>query len=137
MRHVVVDANVLVSFFVERNDQQRAAAKALLLSAEDAEIIAVIPQLVLFEVAYVLDSFYKISSVQIHAALSATLAYPGVLITDDCPWSRVLANWPDPLSSITDAAIVSVAMANKYDSIATFDQKLAKRMKALGVRSYF
>lgn len=137
MRHVVVDANVLVSFFVERNEKQRTAGKALLLSAEDGEIIAVIPQFALFEIAYVLDSFYKIPPPQIHAAIRATLAYPGVIITDDCPWNRVLEHWPDPFGSLTDAAIVSVAIAKHYDSVATFDQKLIKRMKALGVRSYF
>ena len=44
MRSVVIDANVLVSFFVERGEAQRAAAKALLLDAVDGEIEAIIPQ---------------------------------------------------------------------------------------------
>jgi hypothetical protein len=35
---VVIDANVLVSFFVERNEKQRVAGKTLLLSAEEGEI---------------------------------------------------------------------------------------------------
>ena len=91
----------------------------------------------LFEIAYVLDSFYKIPSPQIHAAIRATLAYLGVIVIDDCPWNRVLEHWPDPLGSLTDAAIVSIAIAKNYDSLAIFDQKLAKRMKTLGVRSYF
>jgi len=134
---VVVDANVLVSFFVERNEKQRAAGKALLVSAEEGMITAVIPQFVLFEIAYVLDSFYKVPPPRIAEAIRATLAYPGVVITDDCSWLRVLENWPGRLASITDAAIVGVALANNYDSIATFDQKLIRRMKALGVRSYF
>jgi predicted nucleic acid-binding protein len=137
LRHVVVDANVLVSFFVERNEKQRVAGKALLLSAEEGEIIAVISQFVLFEIAYVLDSFYKIPPPKIADAIRATLTYPGVIITGDCSWLRVLDNWPDPLASITDAAIVGVALANNYDSIATFDQKLIRRMKTLGVHSYF
>jgi predicted nucleic acid-binding protein len=137
LRHVVVDANVLVSFFVERNEKQRAAGKALLISAEEGEIIAVIPQFVLFEIAYVLDSFYKIPPPKIADAIRATLTYPGVIITDDSSWLRVLDNWPDPLASITGAAIVGVALSNNHDSIATFDQKLIRRMKALGVHSYF
>lgn len=137
MRQVVVDANVLVSFFVERNEKQRVAGKALLLSAEEGEIIAVVPQFVLFEIAYVLDSFYKIPPPKIADVIRATLTYPGVIITDDCSWLRVLDNWPEPLASITDAAIVGVALANNHDSVATFDQKLMRRMKTLGVSSYF
>lgn len=133
----MVDANVLVSFFVERNEKQRAAGKALLVSAEDGDIIAVVPQFALFEIAYVLDSFYKVPLPRIAAAMRATLTYPGVVVKDDCSWSRVLDLWPEPLASITDAALVAVALANKYDSVATFDQKLIRRMKLLGVKSYF
>lgn len=133
----MVDANVLVSFFVERNEKQRVASKALLLSAEEGDIVAVLPQFALFEIAYLLDSFYKVPPPRIADAVRATLTYPGVIVTDDCSWSRVLDQWPEPLASIADAAIVAVALANKYDSVATFDQKLIRRMKALGVESYF
>jgi predicted nucleic acid-binding protein len=128
---------VLVSFFVERNEKQRLAGKALLLRAEEGEIIAVIPQFVLFEIAYVLDSFYKIPPPKIADAIRATLTYPGVIVTDDCSWRRVLDHWPEPFASITDAAIVGVALANNHDFVATFDQKLIRRMKTLGVSSYF
>jgi predicted nucleic-acid-binding protein len=122
---------------VERNEKQRVAGKALLISAEEGEIIAVVPQFVLFEIAYVLDSFYKVPPPKIAEAIRATLTYPGVIITDDCSWLRILDNWPERLASITDAAIVGIALTNNYDSVATFDQKLVRRMKTLGVRSYF
>jgi predicted nucleic acid-binding protein len=128
---------VLVSFFVERNEKQRLAGKALLLSAEEGEIVGVIPQFALFEIAYVLDSFYKVPLPKIADAIRATLAYPGVITADDCSWRRILELWPQPLASITDAAIVSVALANDFAAVATFDQKLIRRMKALGVESYF
>lgn len=134
---MVIDANVLVSFFVERNEKQRVAGKELLLSAEEGEIVAVVPQFALFEIAYVLDSYYKVPPTTIADAMRATLTYPGVIVTDDCSWRRLLDHWPAPLPSITDAGIVAVALANKYDSVATFDQKLMRRMKALGVESYF
>lgn len=128
---------MLVSFFVERNERQRAAGKALLLAAEEGEIIAVVPQFALFEIAYVLDSFYGVPPRTIAEAIRATLTYPGVITTDDCSWLRILDHWPEPLRSITDAAIVAVALANNHDAVATFDQKLIRRMKALGVSSYF
>lgn len=108
-----------------------------LIHAEEGQIIAVVPQFVLFEIAYVLDSFYKVPPSKIADAIRATLTYPGVIVTDDCSWLRVLDNWPEPLASIADAAIVSVALAGNHDSVATFDQKLIRRMKALGVSSYF
>ena len=60
MQRVVVDANVFLSVFVERNEKQGEAAKALLLKAEDGEIAVIVPQFVVFEIVYVLQSAYKI-----------------------------------------------------------------------------
>ena len=61
MRSVVIDANVFISFFVERNEAQRSAARALLTAAEDGEIAGIIPQSVVFEIAYVLQSQYGLT----------------------------------------------------------------------------
>lgn len=62
---------------------------------------------------------------------------PGVLVIDECPWKRVLEYWPAPLPSLADAAIVAVASSKRYDAIATFDQKLGKRAKDLGVATHW
>ncbi|MEO8217995.1 MAG: PIN domain-containing protein [Acidobacteriota bacterium] len=134
---VVVDANALVSFFVERNEKQRVAGKALLLSAENGDLTAVVPQFVLFEIAYVLASFYEVPAPRIREAIRATKEFPGVIVTGDCSWNHILEYWPDPFSSITDAAIVGVALSRNYQAIATFDKKLVRRMKGLGVESYY
>ncbi len=53
------------------------------------------------------------------------------------PVERVLGYWPAPLPSLAGAAIAAVAASNRHDAIATFDQKLAKRAKDLGVPSYW
>jgi len=70
VQHVVVDANVLVSFITSRIEQQRESAKALLVRAADGELTAIVPQFVVFETTFVV--------------------VPGVLLIDDCPWKRVL-----------------------------------------------
>lgn len=137
MQHVVADANVFISFFVERNEKQRAAAKAFLLGAGNGDFAAVIPQFVLFEIVYVLQTSYSVSGVDVANVIKDATAMPGILVTDDCPWTQVFEYWPDPLRSISDAAIVALAVANRYDYVATFDQKLARRMKTLGVASYW
>ena len=65
------------------------------------------------------------------------IALPGVLVIDECPWKRVLDYWPAPLPSLADASIVAVAASSRYAAIATFDRKLAKRSKDLGVATYW
>jgi rRNA-processing protein FCF1 len=60
-----------------------------------------------------------------------------VQIIDDCPWKAVMEIWPNQLVSLTDAALATVALSNRYDAVATFDRKLAKRMQDLGVAAYW
>lgn len=137
MRSVVVDANVFVSFFVERNEAQRSAARALLAAADEGEIAGIIPQSVVFEVAYVLQSQYGLTGQSLATVVRAITSFPGMQIVDDCPWKRVLDIWPDPLPGLADAAIVAVATANRYDAVATFDRKLENRLESFDLDAYF
>jgi predicted nucleic acid-binding protein len=134
---VLVDANVFVSFLVERNESQRAAAKALIDSAGDGEIEAFVTQFALFEVTYVLQSFYGMPTPRVAALIRDLIALPGVTAINDCPWKKVLDFWPEQLPGLADAATVAVATANHYDAIATFDQKMLKRMQSVGVAPYW
>lgn len=137
MQRVVVDANVFLSVFVGRNEKQGQAAKALLLKAEDGEIAVIVPQFVVFEIVYVLQSTYKIIGEKLAGVVRDLLALPGVLAIDECPWKRVLDLWPSAFPSIADAAIVAIAADKRYDAVATFDQKLSKRLKDFSVAAYW
>ena len=137
MRSVVADANVFVSFFVERNKAQQDAAQALLAAAEEGAIAGVIPQSVVFEIVYVLQSQYGLTSRQATTVVDAVTKFPGMQIVDDCPWRRVLELWPEPLSGLTDAAIVALATTNRYDAVATFDRKLANKLENFGLEAYW
>jgi predicted nucleic acid-binding protein len=137
VRSVVVDANVLVSFFVDRNAKQRDDADTLLQQAEAGEIVAIVPQFIIFEVAYVLQSQYGYTGERLAMLIRDIIAFPGVQLIDDCPWKRLMEVWPDPLPSLSDAALAAVASTNRYDAVATFDRKLAKRVQDLGVAAYW
>jgi predicted nucleic acid-binding protein len=137
VQSVVADANVFISFFVERNKAQQDAALRFLAAAEEGEIAGIIPQSVVFEIVYVLQSQYKLMPRQLASVVGAVTAFPGMQIVDDCPWKRILKIWPDPLSGLTDAAVVVLATSNRYDAVATFDRKLANKLATFGLSSYF
>jgi predicted nucleic acid-binding protein len=137
VRTVVADANVLVSFFVDRNKTLSDAADELLRRAEAGDIAAIVPQFVVFETAYVLQSQYGITGERLASVIRDVVTTPGVQTIDTCPWRRVFELWPSPLASLADASIVAVATTHRFDAVATFDQKLAKRARELGVTSYW
>jgi predicted nucleic acid-binding protein len=137
VRSVVVDANVFVSLLTGRNEKQRDLAAALLQEAEDGEVEIILPQFVVFEVTYVLQSLYGVAGARLASLIQDLLAFPGVHVTDDCPWDRIFELWPGPLSGLADASIVALALASRHDAIATFDQKLGRRAGALGIVPYW
>ena len=137
MRQVLIDANVFVSFLVERNEEQRTAAKALIDAAGDGEIEAFVTQFAVFEVTYVLQSYYAMPTPRVAALMRDLIALPGVTAIDDCPWRKVFDLWPGQFGGLADASSAAVAIANHYDAVATFDQKMIKRMKSIGVESYW
>jgi hypothetical protein len=74
---------------------------------------------------------------RVAALIRDLISLPGVTAIDDCPWKKVFDFWPGQLGSLADASSVAVAIANHYDAIATFDQKMRKRMLSIGVESYW
>jgi predicted nucleic acid-binding protein len=137
VQRVVVDANVFVSYLTGRHEKQYDAASGLLQQAEDGKLVAILPQFVVFEVAYVLQSLYTLSGERLSSTIRALIAFPGAQIIDDCPWKRVLDIWPETLPGLADASIVAVATTNRYDAVATFDRKLANRLESFGLVPYF
>jgi predicted nucleic acid-binding protein len=135
--HVVVDTNVFISLLTDRNEQQRAVAKELLLRAEAGEITVVLPQFIVFEIAHVLRNLYDVPPATAALLIRDTIALPGVMLVTEYPWQQILDQWSDRFPSIADAGIVALAMTNRYDAIATFDQKLTRQMMSLGVEPYW
>ena len=87
--HVVVDANVLISFFYERNEAQRQAAKVLLQRAQNGELVVVLPQVILLEMTHVLRNFYGVPAGTVAEMIHAAITFPGAVTIDDCPWREV------------------------------------------------
>jgi predicted nucleic acid-binding protein len=137
VRSIVADANVFVSLLTGRPEKQQEVAAALLQKAEDGEVAVILPQFVVFEVTYVLQSLYGVTGQRLAAMIRDLLSFPGVRVIDACPWSHIFELWPTLLPGLADASIAALALANHYDALATFDQKLSKRAKAAGVASFW
>jgi len=136
VQRVVVDANVLVSYLTGRQAKQYEQTEALLQDAAAGSLVAVLPQFVVFEVMYVLQTIYAVTGDRLASLLRDLLSFPGIKVVDDCPWMRVLEIWPDPIRGLAEASIVAVATTNRYDAVATFDGKLAKRLESFGLTRY-
>jgi len=90
-----------------------------------------------FEIAHVLRNLYAVPPHTAAALIGDAMALPGVILITEYPWKQILDHWSDLIPSIADAAIIAIALANRYDGVATFDQKLTRQMKNLGVAAHW
>lgn len=94
MRSVVADANVFVSFFVERNKAQQEAARCSTPRRKrDRRRHS--------PVHHLRDRVrpaepIRLTSRQAATVVDAVTKFPGMQIVDDCPWKRVLELGPIP-----------------------------------------
>jgi len=135
-RNVVIDTNVFISLVTERDPVQRAKSEALLESAERGEIVIVLPQFIIFEFIHAVREFYDLSAEETKPLIADTMALPGVIVTDDCPWPQFFEHWSDLRPDVGDAAVLAVAIEHGY-TLSTFDRKFANRAKTFGVAPYW
>ncbi|HET9769192.1 MAG TPA: PIN domain-containing protein [Thermoanaerobaculia bacterium] len=137
MKQVLVDTNVLVSFLKDRHESQRAQVRALLEAAVAGEHLAVLHTVVLVELVFVLTELYEQAPADVSEAVADLLALPGVVIATEVAWSEVLSRWPSEIASLGDAILATVAGQGRYDSVATFDLKLRRKLAKQGTPSYW
>ena len=136
MFHVVIDANVLISYVFARDEAQQELAETLFLRARNRDVVVVLPQFVIFEAIFVFRSFYKLPPHEITAMLREAITLPGLTVVDDCFWQPFFEHWSDLRPDVVDAAILAVAIEHRY-ALATFDHKLSNRARTFGVATYW
>jgi predicted nucleic acid-binding protein len=137
VREILVDANVLVSFLTDRDEEQRRKASALFQGAAEREHILVLHTISIVEMVYVLTEFYKQEASEVAEAVEDLLAMPGVLPAEEVSWSLILERWPKVIDSLGDAIVAAAAIQGRYDAVATFDNTLRKKLRRQGSVSYW
>jgi predicted nucleic acid-binding protein len=137
VKEILVDTNVLVSFFTDRNQEQQERADALFRAAASRELTLAVHAISIAEMVYVLRNLYKVEPPKIAQAIRLLLAMPGVVAIGEVVWSLVLERWPETISSLGDAVLAATAVEGGYDAVATFDAPFGKKLAKQGSTSYW
>jgi predicted nucleic acid-binding protein len=137
VREILVDANVLVSFLTDRDEEQRRKASALFQGASERVHTLVLHTISIVEMVYVLTQIYRQEASGVAELVRELLAMPGVLTADEVSWLLILERWPKVIDSLGDAIVAAVAIQGQYDAVATFDNTLRKKLKRQGSVSYW
>ena|ERR1039457_84133 len=134
MKCVAIDTNFLISFVTDRNKDQQEQASLLFDAARRSQLRIVCHQNVVTEFVYVLNRIYKIEPQTINAMLHDLFSTPGIELVNDLDQQILLDIWPTKCSDYGDAVLLTFCKARRDVVLATFDQKLIKSAKGLGVK---
>jgi predicted nucleic acid-binding protein len=115
-----VDTNVLIRHLT--GDPPELAARATRYLAATDELL--LPDLILAEVAYVLESFYETPRAQVATTLRAVLAFPAVRVLDADLLQRAVEVYDIHGLDFADAYLVASAERTGIGVIASFDRSI-------------
>ena len=121
---IAVDTNVVVRLFTRDDQQQFERAGACFVEAE-----VFIPDSVLLETAWVLESVYSFDDRQIAAALRKLLGMPNVRSSESAAMADAL-DWYERGLDLADA--IHLAKSQHADEFRTFDRSLVSDAAGVG-----
>ena len=115
-----VDTNVLIRHLTGDPPDQAARATRYLATADEL----LLADLILAEVANVLESFYEAPRAQVATTLRAVLAYPAIRVLDADLLQRAVEVYEVHRLDFADAYLVASAERTGVGVIASFDRSI-------------
>lgn len=115
-----VNTNILIKHFTGDPPETAARATAFLAATE----VLLVPDLIVAEVVYVLESFYEVPREEVARLVQSVIAYPPIRTLDAALLLRALEVYETERIDFADAYLVANAEASGVVDIASFDRAL-------------
>jgi predicted nucleic-acid-binding protein len=123
VKKAVIDTNLLVRYLVEDDLQKAKAVDNLLKKAEKNEIRIYVPSIVVAELVWVLESFYKMIKTEIAELIEAILSTPGIEVTEKPIIAAALKQYRTKNRDFIDTWISEFAIDSDIKTVYTFNKK--------------
>ena len=133
MTQYLLDTNVILRHLLAEPADQALAAKSLFEAADRGECVLVLTALVLAEVVFTLEAFYRRSKVQIAAVLTEMMQQKGIEVEDGDLLVHALNHYGDAKGHFINAYLSVTSVATGYP-VVSFDTKF-KSLPGLQVTS--
>lgn len=117
-----VDTNVLIRHLTGDPPAEAVRATRYLEHADEL----LLPDLILAEVAYVLESFYEAPRAQVAETLRAVVAFPAIRVVDDELLLRTVEVYEGHRLDFADAYLVASAERTGVGEVASFDRAIER-----------
>lgn len=125
MKHYIIDTNALLRFFLNDIPEQQKEVENLFKQSQKHNITILVPQIVIFELHFILDKYYGIEKNKIIELLETLISANYLQIESGNLFIGALNIYKSASISFVDSFLLSKSRAEK-SGIYTFDQKLIK-----------
>ena len=126
-----LDTSVLVRHLTGDDPAKAARVRGLLTRAAQGELNLLVPPIVLAELAWVLESYFRLARAEIAGLLEAVLATPGLTIPERPVLAEAVTAYRDSGVDFTDAWIAAVARSQGCTTVFTFDRRHFARLEGI------
>ena len=115
-----LDTNVLIRHLTGDPPDQAQRATRFLAAADEL----LLPDLIVAEVVYVLESFYEVERAEVERLVRAILAFPAIRTLDAPLLRRAIEIYERPALDFAEAYLVASAEATGARRVASFDRAI-------------
>lgn len=115
-----LDTNVLIRHLTGDPPAQARRASAFLAAADEL----LLPDLIVAEVVYVLESFYEVERPQVAELVRAVIGFPAIVVVDVPLLLRALEVYELERIDFAEAYLLANAEASGVGAIACFDRSI-------------
>ena len=130
MKHLWVDANVLLRFLTADPPGLAEKARGLMARAQAGEVTLILTPVILAEAVWTLESFYQFSRQDIVGALVPLVRAEGVMALESETLVEALHLYREKNVDFADAYLAAAARQTGEAAVASFDRDFDR----LGVR---
>lgn len=134
MKKVFFDTNFLLRFYLDDIPEQSARAKNMVQAAKDGSLLLVTDLVVICEMVWVMDSYYRLDKNQISEKMTNLYRTAGLVVLNGEILPNALAVYVSKNIDFTDAVIGAIASTNYIEYLASFDKKHVDRQSDLGIK---
>ncbi len=118
-----VDTNVFVRYLTGDDEKKAAAFESLLVQASSGKIRLVTSEIVIAELVWVLESFYKLKPSVIAELIRAILNTEGLRIKGSDLIEKTLDIYESQNIDFIDAHIIAYMQSNHIETLYSFDKR--------------
>ncbi len=128
MSRAFLDTNIFIRYLTNDDPQKADRVDDLLDRAARGEITLVTADIILAEIVWVLESFYKLRPPDIAEKIKAILCTPGLSVLSRADMNHVLRTYLEYNVDFIDALMTGIMEKSGIDKVYSFDRKHLNRI---------